>query len=839
MVKKNLSILIIIFLMGLSSMALARDWPGVGVMCSGDLWESFMPSGIGKYYGESQTDVLKNRHLVRLGNFARQWTAPVFHYPAGDIFTLTWNSSIFMTEYSPTEKIGAYRASVASDTVNYPYYCDAFWMQSMGNTNMTPTSNGDEHGGSPWADDSRYQQVYEFSMPTNIGVDVKGRIRSFSFNEANMNDFIAMEFELTNTGVQDNDCDGTIDRENHKIEALSMLIDDGTFGSMALNKRGTRWHGWWPPSRLSGYDGSPDPDGNPWDVPFCWATGISQSKIDANGWAPDGERKVAYRDSRGVFSDIWNGQQFIAVKEGGMDAGSAAPDKKTIYGSHPIGEGSQRGWYLTRNRTKIGEPYGHFVMATGVFYEEGGKSETPALFKGKSLKPDPNYFDTSQPYTVGDPVSFASLPIKGGQPLGDLKYTNHWIQNWEKNYPGTPEPKIPDADLWTAGGTPKDGYNFGSGASAGVGPFSLEVGETITVVAIEYGGYRLKGVRNAVAAARFAYENDWNVPLPPPMPEMNVTATEYKEPSGVTVKPRITWDNRAESAADFAGYKIYRVTAYPKYNSGQFGTRFLDRYQHQGADDIGISDDELEAKYCEPVNPNNSVPAGYNLDWDPGTQGPWKITAYIPKSDLSKYANTGNDAGTYAYEWLDESKEARFGYTFWYYVAAFDNESGKIANTSFTSLESGKSNYNGRWGTWLGTYPWATAATDYPTDAAGKKKMGSPFVLNLPRAKAADLVSGKLKISVKPNPYKVQAPHDVGLEHKVVFYNLPLNTKITIFDLSGQIMDVVEYYGLDPDNGTIFWDMFTKDGPEVQSGLYIWVAEYPEGQQTGYLAIMR
>jgi hypothetical protein len=33
--------------------------------------------------------------------------------------------------------------------------------------------------------------------------------------------------------------------------------------------------------------------------------------------------------------------------------------------------------------------------------------------------------------------------------------------------------------------------------------------------------------------------------------------------------------------------------------------------------------------------------------------------------------------------------------------------------------------------------------------------------------------------------------------------------------------------------------MFTKDGPEVQSGLYIWVAEYPGGQQTGYLAIMR
>ena len=72
-----------------------------------------------------------------------------------------------------------------------------------------------------------------------------------------------------------------------------------------------------------------------------------------------------------------------------------------------------------------------------------------------------------------------------------------------------------------------------------------------------------------------------------------------------------------------------------------------------------------------------------------------------------------------------------------------------------------------------------------------------------------------------------------------MFYNLPADTKIHIFDLSGQVMDVLEYYGLNPLNGTIFWDMFTKDGPEVQSGLYIWVAKYPGGEQKGYLAIMR
>lgn len=839
MIKKKFAILMIIFLMGLSSSVLATDWPGSGIICCGDLWESYMPSGIGKNTEskESNTDVLKNKLLVRIGNMDRAWTSPTMHYPAGDIFTLTWSSGIFMTEYSPTEEIGAYRESIASDVDNYKNYCDAFWMPDMGNTDKAVTSTGDVHGGAPWTDDTRTQQLYEFFQPTNIGVDVKGRIRGYSFNEANMNDFIAIELELTNTGVQDNDCDGTIDREDHKIEALSLLIDDGTYGSMNLNNRGTRWTGWWPASRLSGYDGSPDPDGNPWDVPVIFATNVGEADIDATTrWAEDGKRKVAWRTNRAYFQDIWNGQQWIAVKEGGLDDGSAAPDKKTIYGSHPIGEGAERGWYVSRNRTKVGEPYGNFLHATGVFYEEGGKSEDPTILLGKVLKPDPNYFDTSQPYTVGDPVSFANLPVLGEQPMGDLKYTGFFYQNWERNYPGTPNPKIPAEDEWTAGCTPKTIYNFGSGASAGVGPFSLEVGETITVVGVEYGGYRLKGVRNALAAARFAYENDWNVPLPPPMPDMMVTGKAV----GDLVKPRIIWDDAAESAADFAGYKIYRVTAFPQYPTELLGTRMLDTYHHQGAADIGLTYEELSAKYAQPKNPNDSPGTEY-LDWNPGLHGPWTIVQYIPKSELGSYANPEGDAGTYAYEWLDMSDETQFGYTYWYYVAAFDNESGTIANTTFTSLESGKENVNGRTGTWMGTYPWTYAASDFPgdDDPEGIKAIGAPFALLPAAPEASKLVSGEVEILVRPNPYKVQAPHDVGNEHKIMFYNLPADTKIHIFDLSGQVMDVLEYYGLNPLNGTIFWDMFTKDGPEVQSGLYIWVAKYPGGQQTGYLAIMR
>ena len=266
----------------------------------------------------------------------------------------------------------------------------------------------------------------------------------------------------------------------------------------------------------------------------------------------------------------------------------------------------------------------------------------------------------------------------------------------------------------------------------------------------------------------------------------------------------------------------------------------LDTYHHQGAADIGLTYEELSAKYAQPKNPNDSPGTEY-LDWNPGLHGPWTIVQFIPKSELGNYENPESDAGTYAYEWLDMSDETQFGYTYWYYVAAFDNESGTIANTTFTSLESGKENVNGRTGTWMGTYPWTYAASDFPgdDDPEGIKAIGAPFALLPASPEASKLTSGEVEILVRPNPYKVQAPHDVGNEHKIMFYNLPADTKIHIFDLSGQVMDVLEYYGLNPLNGTIFWDMFTKDGPEVQSGLYIWVAKYPGGEQKGYLAIMR
>ena len=58
-------------------------------------------------------------------------------------------------------------------------------------------------------------------------------------------------------------------------------------------------------------------------------------------------------------------------------------------------------------------------------------------------------------------------------------------------------------------------------------------------------------------------------------------------------------------------------------------------------------------------------------------------------------------------------------------------------------------------------------------------------------------------------------------------------------DVSGQVIAVLQFDGTTPFDGTLFWDMFSKDGIEVTSGLYIYVAEGNGGSQTGHFAILR
>ncbi|MDP6042072.1 MAG: hypothetical protein QGG64_26215, partial [Candidatus Latescibacteria bacterium] len=296
----------------------------------------------------------------------------------------------------------------------------------------------------------------------------------------------------------------------------------------------------------------------------------------------------------------------------------------------------------------------------------------------------------------------------------------------------------------------------------------------------------------------------------------------------------IKWDDRAESAADFAGYKVYRSTAFPTINSLEIGPRILDNYHTQTVEEP--SDTQLAA-LGKPNNPNISSSAYKNQA--PGAWGPYKLVKMIPKEQLSSVLNTGSDSGTYKYSVEDAGDLVAFGFKYWYYVAAYDNESGEIAGKAYTTLETHRNNFNASDGVWKGTYHYATAAGAFPSSLQGLKEIGAEFILKAPLASPADLVAGTLKIKVSPNPYKKQALHDTGTEHKMLFTNLPTGTTITILDVSGQIVDVLRFDGTNPFDGTLFWDMFSKDGIEVTSGLYIYYAQYPGGNQTGHFAILR
>ena len=815
-----------------------------GVFTAGDLWETFLPTNVDKSYRENAGNSADDYYmLIRVGNLDRQWTAPSMMYPGGENIHLPWEQQIQMVEYNPDPDFNPTARGDDPMRGNYAY---GFFLPGMVGADRSTFD-----AGTHWVDpEKRHTQIYEGLTPTNLGVDVKYRIRQFSVNHANLNDFIAIELELTNTGEVDIDADGTVDRSGNRINALTLSMRHEPINSMSNNLAGRRGRAGWATGAISGYDGTPDADGNPWDVPliFSGPSNTSMTEVGPDGvpWAPDDKRFLGNTMNRGrrYYYDIYAGFQFVAAKQGALPANGSSfgqPDKLTIYDSHPVGEGAERGWYttVTKDSDARNNPMLEHRMSMAVWFNgestghRGTNYSDAGLQSVGKLVPDPNWFDDSDPNIVaGDPLSFIGAVRDAGdrsKPRGDMKYNGTYAQNWEKNNDTNWSNAPDEGSDWDEGFSIQ--YNFDGKHRSSVGPFSIEVGETINVLLLEYGGFRLQGIRKARKAGQWAYENDWVVPEPPPTPDMRVAPNAD---GNIEIK----WDDGAESASDFAGYKIYRSTPFPKVDSKQLGIRLVDRYHEQT--EPNPSNAELAA-FGIPNNPNISSTATAHNPQEPNAWGPYHLIANITAAQLGQYGNNGADRGTYQHVFEDNSDLVAFGFTYWYYVAAYDNETATIAGKSTNSLETHRVNFNGKSGLWEGTYHYATASAVYPdqNDLAGIKDIGAPFVLKSPLVAPADIKSGLTRIRVAPNPYKFEALHDTGLEHKILFSNLPTGTEITILDVSGQIIDVIRFQGTNPADGTLFWDMFSKDGIEVTSGLYIYVAAYPGGKQTGHFAILR
>ena len=803
---------------------------GAGVMVSGDFWDSFLPPNVGPYYGEASQPIIGT--FMRIGNFDRAWTTPTSMWPGGWQNGQFWGKGFYLTEYNPDSTWnpptigGNTNPSYRSGGGRYAHV--AFQTGVLGASN--PARN--YYNETSWVDaNQRHHAVYTAGWPTTAGIDVKVKIHQFSLNWNNFNDFIIVEVSLINTGSIDMNADGVAERTNNTIHALTFLAHGEYMSSYTLSASGGRGNRFGS-TRAIGYIGDNDGKGNPWDVT------VAYPGESAPGVADMGLNDFPLRH----YTDVWQGWTFLGVKQG-MDATSdqtyALPAKNTIYGTDAIGTGVHRGWYATSGQGRglgVGaggngaDPMNIHTAAMGVWYQDGGKSRASNLL---NLAPNSKFFLSG---TAGDPTSFVpnptavTTPAEANRPNGDRKLFSKEASASAAFEVNAYEPS------WTTGYSGPD--NFDGDLFSAVGPFSMAVGDTITIVWAEAGGFRLAGLENAIAAARWAYEHGYNIPQQPATPEVKIDNTLNK-----TVKVR--WDNRANTSPNFAGYKVWKASQAKQVDWLTGGFRGLDEYWRNTT--VGPTPSSLLA----PINPSFAAQSFVSGHLGvPDSWGPYELVAIIPLAQLPTYAD--NSVAGYDYAWEDPVVD--LGFQYYYYVSAYTAEPTPIdldatgngwagvASATTSTIETSNINKNGASGLWQDTYPWTYLNSFFPKTSAGQKLLGSAFTVKSALADPAVLASGAAKVGVKPNPYKKKALFDNAgnaFDHKVTFYNLPPTAKITILDVSGQIVNEINFSSNDPNNGSVFWDLFSKDGVEVASGLYIYVVEYQGGKQVGYLSILR
>jgi len=95
---------------------------------------------------------------------------------------------------------------------------------------------------------------------------------------------------------------------------------------------------------------------------------------------------------------------------------------------------------------------------------------------------------------------------------------------------------------------------------------------------------------------------------------------------------------------------------------------------------------------------------------------------------------------------------------------------------------------------------------------------------------------------VVPNPYIASSIFDQSASgvlggRKVVFRNLPSNSTIRIFTITGELVRLLEHQNSGGDES---WDLLNEDGLEVASGTYIFHVEAAGlGNTIGRVAIIK
>jgi hypothetical protein len=670
-------------------------------------------------------------HLLQIGNFDRNWTTPGTHWPAAFPVTPYWFKNVIGQVFDPDTN---WNRATISGNPNYSFYDSAAagpgaQFSNFANLTYRSTLNGAndptrKYSIEPYFVDGTRRQhvVYEAAWPTNLGIDVKVRAHGFAApNWNNLNDFVVIEVQLKNTGFLDMDMNGVAEQIDHDIKAIALQIEGQSYMSVSSYGTGARVNDIVPTTiaRQAGWVDDPDPAGAPWAFSMVFPSATTYNPSPGAGNIDLGFNGGTTKP----YTDIHHGWVMIDVKSGGLPADRAQataglPSKSTIFGTHPIGIGAERGWYATAGSSKwagfTNDPRKMFYVTTGAYYQDGGKKSHATAFDSLNLSPNPKFFSAGTP---GNPLTFVPKPILSRtRPDGDFKSSGKFDQVSFEDGSADSATLYPNGwGKWTAGCSNTE--NFDGDMFSGVGPFSIPKDSTITVVFATVAGYRLEGIQRSVRAARWGYENNFQLPPPPPVLDMTVSVKSVASIS-------LDWDNIAQSDPEFAGYKIWRSAKRDTLNYLDEGIRVVDRYQEQ------MSPGPRPSSVFKPVNPKfdasaKSLGTALHGQYQPDTWGTWKLLKVIPKAGLGALA--GSSLPGYAYTWNDSAIVS--GTSYWYYVSAFKEGTYAGPGGETTDrIETHSLNRNGASGLWVKTFPFAPANANYPKDAAGKKAIGAAIV---------------------------------------------------------------------------------------------------------------
>ena len=308
----------------------------------------------------------------------------------------------------------------------------------------------------------------------------------------------------------------------------------------------------------------------------------------------------------------------------------------------------------------------------------------------------------------------------------------------------------------------------------------------------------------------------WVGTVAPPPPKTNIDEVVEGDPNVSVTVPAgdrrvvVAWDNNSQLTADpiqrkiiFTGYKVWRVEGWnrPVGSTGpgpdewqQIADLSLDP-----DDGLGAESPKFLNRYRQDIDSLYVVKTGSTV---PGEEELW----YYP-------------VGRYVYE---DTLGLKNGMLYFYDVTAY---SVLVDSTSQNTIE-------------LGSRPTGVevAAVVPRWDSVAKNDLD--------------------RIMVVPNPYiRDENPNGWDLEPsdsdptgtKIAFARLPADKcTVKIYTLSGDLVQTLDHDGRDSrggdgigGNGTVFWNLVSRNGQDIVSGIYLYAVECGGKTKVGRFVIVR